>query len=159
TSAGTATTLNLAGASATVNLGTGNLDALAGPVTLNGSGAGTTVNLNDQAATTSDAYVLNASSFRRANFGGLTHSGIGSLTINAAPNNTPSSPQPIYVLGTPAGMATTINAANGWHNIFAGLPNDNSLGVPGAGLVNILGPVTVSGQAYQDNLDLYDSAS
>jgi hypothetical protein len=56
-------------------------------------------------------------------------------------------------------MATTINAANGWHNIFAGLPNGNALGVPGAGLVNILGPVTVSGQAYQDNLDLYDSAS
>jgi hypothetical protein len=63
------------------------------------------------------------------------------------------------VLGTPAGMATTINAANGWHNIVVGLPNGNELGVPGTPLDSILGPVTVSGQGYLDNLNLYDSVS
>jgi hypothetical protein len=159
TAAGTATTVNVTGSGATVNLSTGNLDALAGPVTLNGSGAGTVVTLNDQAATASQRYVLAASSFSRANFGGLTYGGLGSLTIDAAPDNNSGSPQPIYVLGTPAGMATTINAASGWHNIVVGMPNGNELGVPGAPLDNILGPVTVVGQGYLDNLNLYDSVS
>jgi hypothetical protein len=134
------------------------LDHIQGHVTIRGAGFGS-VTLNDQAAPVSDSYTLTASGFNRANFGGLNYSGIVSLTINAAPNNNPGSPQAIYVLGTPAGMATTINAANGWHNVVAGLPNGNALGVPGAPLNNILGPVTVNGQAYQDNLDLYDRAS
>jgi hypothetical protein len=135
-----------------------NLNTIQGNLTVDGGGFGT-VSLNDQSAPVANAYTLNASSLSRANFGGLTYRGIGSLTINAAPDTNASSPQPIYVLGTPAGTATTINAANGWHNIFVGLPSGNKVGVPGAPLDNIAGPVTVSGQAYQDNLDLYDTAS
>jgi hypothetical protein len=84
------------------------------------------------------------------------------LTINAGPGNSLGnyqSTQNTYVLGTPAGVTTTIAATNGWHDIFVGLPAGNKLGIQGTPLDGILGPVTVSGQAYQDVLDLYDSAS
>jgi hypothetical protein len=135
-----------------------NLDAIQGSMTVAGQGVGTLF-LGDQAAPVADSYILTASSLSRPKFGGLTYSGISNLTVNAAPNGDPNNPQPIYVLGTPAGMATTINAANGWHDIFAGLPDGNPLGIPGTPLDGILGPVTVSGQAYEDTLDLYDSAS
>jgi hypothetical protein len=85
--------------------------------------------------------------------------GLVGLTVNAASDLNNLSPQSIYVLGTAAGVTTNVNAGHGWHNIFVGLPNGNALGVPGSPLDAIQGPVTVSGQAYRDILDLYDSAS
>jgi hypothetical protein len=139
-----------------------NLDSIQGGVTVNGQCVGGqcfgTVNLDDQMASAVNSYTLTAMTLSRANFGGLTYASISSLMINAAPDNNVLNPQPIYVLGTPAGTSTTINAANGWHNIFVGLPNGNPLGIPGTGLDAILGPVTVSDQAYRDLLNLYDSA-
>jgi hypothetical protein len=85
--------------------------------------------------------------------------GLVGLTVNAAANGNSLSPQLIYVARTAAGVTTTINAANGWHNIFVGLPAGNALELPAMPLDKILGPVTVSGQDYQDNLTLYDIAS
>jgi hypothetical protein len=162
TAAGTALTINVGSSVANVDLSAGNLNSLAGVVTVNGSGAGTVVNLNDQSGPTTNTSILDASSFSRAHFGGVTYSDLGSLTINMAPGislGNYQSTQNMYVLGTPAGMATTINAANGWHDITVGLPTDprlNTTGLPGTPLDNIRGPLTVVGQAAQDVMNLYD---
>jgi RTX calcium-binding nonapeptide repeat (4 copies) len=159
TVAGTNTVLDVASTNAMVNAGAGNLDSLAGPVTVNGSGAGTVVNLNDQSAPTADTDILGSSTFTRSGSVLLTYGGVGSLHVSAAPNADSTHPEIIAVLGTPSGTITTIDASNGFHNIFVGLPAGNSLGVPGAPLDNMQGPVTVIGQGFQDNLDLYDLAS
>jgi hypothetical protein len=139
-----------------------NLDAIEGSVAVNGQYVSGqcfgSVILDDQQAPVVNSYTLQATSFSRANFGGLSYSSLGGLIINAAPDSNVLNPQPIYVLATSAGTTTTINAANGWHNIFVGLPDGNPLGIPGTGLDAILGAVTVSDQAYRDELVLYDSA-
>jgi hypothetical protein len=161
-STATPVAINVGSSTATVDLGGGNLGRLLGTVTVTGAGAGTVVNLNDQAAPTANTSVLTASSFSRASFGGLTYRGVGSLTINMAPGislGNYQSNQNLYVLATPAGMTTTINAANGWHNVNVGLPTDprlNTTGLPGSPLDNVRGPVTVVGQAFQDVLNLWD---
>jgi hypothetical protein len=135
-----------------------NLDDIPGSLTVAGQGFGTVV-LNDQAAPVANSYTLTASSFSRPKFGGLGYSGLASLTLNPTPNNNPNSQPPIFVLGTPSGMQTTINDPNGFHTISVGLPNGNPFGIPGTALDSILGPITVNSQARQDTLDLYDSAS
>jgi hypothetical protein len=157
-----------AGVAATVNGGTGSMTVdvtpiaqdlghVQGTVAVHAGSGRLALSLNDQAATTSNTYLLNATTFGRTNFGGL-----GSLTVNVAPGislGNYQSNQNIYVRGTPAGMTTTINAANGWHDVSVGLPTNpqlNPLGLPGSPLDNIRGPVTVVGQAYQDVLTLWD---
>jgi hypothetical protein len=153
-------TLSVNGGTSTtvVNLSPGaqNLDTIQGTVVVKGSG---TVNVDDQAGPPTNSYTLTASALSRPNFGGLAYSGISALTVNAAADNNNLSPQNIYVLATPAGTATTINAANGWHNIVIGLPSSNALGLPASPLEKVQGPVSVSGQGYQDTVDLYDSGS
>jgi hypothetical protein len=87
---------------------------------------------------------------------------LGSLTINTAPGislGNYQSNQNVYVLATPAGVTTTINATNGWHDITVGMPTNphlNTLGLPASPLDNIRGPVTVVGAAAQDVLTLWD---
>jgi hypothetical protein len=147
----------------TVNLSPGAnlLDNLPGRVTVKGSGFGT-VNVDDQAGSANNCYVLTASSFTRPNFGGLNYSGIANLNINACPGNSLGnyqSTQNIYVLGTAAGVTTTIDATNGWHDISVGLPTDpkiNTTGLPPSPLENIQGPVTIKGQGSRDVINLWD---
>jgi hypothetical protein len=87
---------------------------------------------------------------------------LAGLTINAGPGNSLGnyrSTQNTYVLGTPAGVATTIDATNGWHDISVGLPTDpriNTTGLPGTPLDNIQGPLTISGQGARDVVNLWD---
>jgi hypothetical protein len=164
TSALTSTTVNAGrGDTVTVGMQPTSLDSVAGPVAVNGQGGAPALVVNDQAGPAGDRCVLTASAFSRPNFGGLTYGGIGALTINAATAEDPRinalNPQRTYVLSTAAGVSTTINAADGWHNIYVGLPTSNDLGTPGSPLDGILGPVTVVGQAHQDNVTLDDSAS
>jgi parallel beta-helix repeat protein len=152
-----------AGAGTAVNISPAaqDLGTIQGSLNIVGDGD-TALALDDQAATTSNTYILNATTFSRTKFGALSYRGLGSLAVDLAPGDPlPDyrSTQNIYVLGTPAGMTATINAANGWHDITVGLPTNptlNTLGLPGSPLDNILGPVTVSGQAYQDVLALWD---
>jgi hypothetical protein len=138
-----------------------NLDNIQGNLVVESAGFGT-VNLDDQAATTSNTYILDATTFRRNNFGGLSYGGLASLTLNMAPGiplGNYQSNQNLYVLATPAGTTTTINAANGWHDINVGLPTDprlNTLSLPGSPLDNIRGPLTVVGQGFQDVMNLWD---
>jgi hypothetical protein len=159
------TTALTAGPTDTVSLATATLDSLPGAVSVTGRSGGTAVTLNDASGPMSNTLTLTRSTLKRPAFGGLTYASIGSLTINAAadPNaftdGNKLNPQTIYVLSTAAGVNTTINAAVGFHNIIVGLSNPNPLGIPGMPLDGILGAVTVSGQGYQDNLDLYDSVS
>jgi hypothetical protein len=168
TPAGTNVVLDGASTTATVDLAHGDLGSLAGPVTVNGSGSGTAVTLDDHSATGPQTYVLNASSsspgdysLTRANFGGLTFGNVGSLTLDVAPGTALGNYQSstnVFVLATPAGTTTTINAAIGANNITVGLPTDprvNTTGLPGSPLDNIQGPVTVNSD-YQDNLTLWD---
>jgi hypothetical protein len=161
TAANTPITIKAAGGVATVNLGTGNLDSLAGSVTIDGSTSITIVNLNDQSASATERYVLYASSFSRPNFGGLTFSDIASLTVDMTAGNALGnyrSSANIFVLATPATMTTIIQAPNGADNITIGLPIDptiNTTGLPGSSLENIQGPVTVNGD-YYDNMTLWD---
>jgi hypothetical protein len=162
TLAGTPVAIIVGSSTARVDVGTGNLGNLAGAVSVAGSGTGTVVNLNDQNDPVGNTYVLSASSFTGAGFGGLNYRGVGSLTINMAPGislGNYQSNQNLYVLATPAGMTTTINAANGWHNVNVGLPTDrrlNTTGLPGSPLDNVHGPLTVVGQNYQDVMNLWD---
>jgi hypothetical protein len=133
-----------------------------GAVAVHAGGGPATVSLNDQAATTSNTYLLDATTFRRTGFGGLSYGGLGSLTVNMAhgiPLGNYQSNQNLYVLATPAEMTTKIHADNGWDNVSVGLPTDpqlNPLGLPGSPLDNIRGPVTIIGQGYQGVLNLWD---
>jgi hypothetical protein len=137
-----------------------NLDAIQGAVTVRGGGAGTTLSLNDQAGPATSRYVLTASGLTRSNFGGLTYSGIANLNVNGGPGNSLGNyqtTQNIYVLGTAAGVTTTIDATNGWHDISVGLPTDpriNTTGLPGTPLDNIQGPLTIKGQGGRDIVNL-----
>jgi hypothetical protein len=85
--------------------------------------------------------------------------GLTGLTVNAAPDPNQFSPQAIYVLSTPANVATAVDASNGWHNVFVGLPPGKTPDQPGSPLDGVRGPVTILGQASQDNLIVDDSAS
>jgi hypothetical protein len=86
---------------------------------------------------------------------------LAGLTVNAPADNNPNSSHPIYVLGTAAGVSTTINATSGWYTIHVGLPTPNLLGTPGNPLDAIQGAVTVNGgtQTYADSLMIDDTAS
>jgi hypothetical protein len=145
----------------TVALGTSNLDDLQGAITVNAFGGGTGVNVNDQSGPTTATDVLTASTYRRANFGGLTYSNVGNLTVNVVPGIALGgyrSSQNVIVTGTHANTTTTINAANGANNITVGLPTNpaiNTTGLPGSPLENIQGPLTLNGD-YMDILTLWD---
>jgi hypothetical protein len=162
--------LNLAGSGdPTVNISptSRNLDTDTGNIFIHGNNFGS-VNLDDDLATGTQTYVLNASvssldfySLTRASFGGLTFGDVGNLALDVAPGTALGNYQSstnVIVLATPAGTTTTINAATGANNITVGLPTNpaiNTTGLPGSPLENIQGPVTVMGD-YQDNLNLWD---
>jgi hypothetical protein len=139
----------------------GNLDHIQGPLFVYGGSGPLSLTLNDQSGPTTATDVLTASSYRRANFGGLTYANVGTLTVSVAPGialGNYQSSQNVIVTGTPAGTATTIHAASGANNITVGLPTDpaiNTTGLPGSPLDNLHGPLTLNGDS-QDNLTLWD---
>jgi hypothetical protein len=175
TAGGTATTLNTANSADMVNVeatagpltvnlaASGNptvnlsptahlLDNLHGGVTVNGSGFGT-VNVNDQASTAANQYTLTSTTLTRPGFGGLTYHRIASLTVNAETGQNQQSPQVILIQSTAAGVATTINATAGYHDVAAG-----AVGGSTNSLSALRGPLTVNGPSTV-NLSLYDTTA
>jgi hypothetical protein len=119
-------------------------------VNLFGSSLPNTYNiLNTESAVTTTVNSANPADVITVN---TTHGAAGpiSLTVNAAPNNN-GSPQQIAVLGTPAGVSTTINGK---------APHDAiAVGSPTTGLDAIQGPVSVNGQGgWFGVLDILDQA-
>jgi hypothetical protein len=139
-----------------VNVGSASspLDAIQGALNINGQAATVAVNINDQASTAANTYTLTGASFQRPGFGGLTYAGIARLTINAETGLNSASPQVILVQGTAAGVATTINATVGYHNIGVG-----AVGGSTNSLSALRGPLTINGLGWTDNLTLYDTTS
>jgi hypothetical protein len=160
TAAGTPVTLKI-GSPATVDLGAGSLDMLPGAIVVHGAGPTTAVSLNDQAGPTTATDVLTASTYSRANFGGLTYDTVGTLNVSVAPGVALGgyrSSQNVIVTGTAAGTKTTINAASGANNITVGLPTNpaiNGIGLPGSPLDNVRGQLTLNTD-YMDILTLWD---
>jgi hypothetical protein len=154
TAAATPVTINTGGGNDTVNVGAGVLDNLPGAVTVSGQGGTVALDVNDQSATTNKLYTLTAANFTRPSFGGLTYSGIGTLTINAETGLNQASPQIIDVQGTASGTTTTLNAMTGAHDIGVGAVGNST-----NSLSALRGPLTIDGQGYTDILSLYDTTS
>ena len=120
TASGTPVTINAGGDKNTINVGNGDLSRLAGAVTINDQGNGDRVNINDQSASSSNAYTITSSTVSRGFFGGLTYGKIVGLILNAeSGNNT------ISVVSTaPASVRLNGGAGNDTYKFDA----DNTLG-------------------------------
>jgi hypothetical protein len=131
TAPGVPLTVNAGAATDTANLGSGNLDNLAGAVTYNAGGGGDAVNVNDTAKTGNQTYTVNPTSVSR---GGVTvtFNGAGSLTVSGGTGAN------VYnIPNTAAGTFTTVNggAANDTFNVSPTAKN----------LDNIAGALTLNG--------------
>jgi hypothetical protein len=143
-STGAPLTLNAGIGNDTVQLGTGNLDALVSHVTVNGQGGTDSVYLQDQGVSFNDTYAISSTTVTRPFFGGLTYGGIASLTLNAENGN-----NVINVGGTAYGTTTYINAGGGNDTIALGQNN----------LDYLRGPVVVDGQAGSDTVSVQDEGN
>jgi Ca2+-binding RTX toxin-like protein len=129
---GTPITVNAGAGNDVINLGTGDLNRLTGAVTINGQGGTDTVTFQDSANTSSDTYIVTASTISRPVFGGATFNDVDRVVLNAeAGDNT------FDILSD--GPALTINAGPG---------NDTFRLHPGLSSV-----LTINGQAGKDTLD------
>jgi hypothetical protein len=129
---------------ATVNIGNGNLGALGGTVTLDLSSVnGDHVTVNDQADTGNDNYFITASQVRKAagattqatiNFSGVENL---QLLANQDGNN-------IFVQSTASGTPVTVGGGGGADSFIVGNGNVGA---------NLLGPVTINGDAGSNTID------
>src|SRR5262249_7376448 len=120
-----------------ITIGSGNLDLLPFPTSVDGQGGGDTVIVNDQANPFGDTYYIQSTTLTRDYFGGLTYAGIAGLTLTAeAGSNT------VSIYRTAAGTPVTVNAGAGNDTVNIGFGNLDTL--PGA--------VTVNGQAGTDTV-------
>jgi hypothetical protein len=128
------------------------LNAIAGPVTLNGQGSQNALNVNDRGATAGKQYQLSSSSVRRVLSAGppatydavINFFGIDALTVNGSNFGN------VYtILRTPAGTSVTVNGGLGG-DFFDVRANYNSL----------LGTLALHGQAVASNsVQFYDAPS
>jgi Ca2+-binding RTX toxin-like protein len=120
TTAGTTLTVSGGSLNDTVQLGTGDLDRLMGPVNVVGNAGVDSISIQDQMRVASDTYSLGTNSISRARFGGLTYQGVESINLEAQPGG-----NAFVVSGLPAiGVNIAING-NGGTDSMAG-PNVNS---------------------------------
>jgi hypothetical protein len=144
TIAGTSTTVFAGDGNDTVWVGftSGNLNNVAGAVTVFGDNDTDTVTLWDDLAAFNDTYTVTNSTVSRLLFGGLTYGSVEGLTLNAeSGNNT------INVTST--SVPTTLNAGGGNDTINVGTGN----------LGSILGGVIANGGLGTDTVTINDSTS
>ena len=141
TATGSPVTINAGGGNDVVNVGTGDLDALAGYVAVNGQAGTDIAILNDQSPLFGDAYTVTGLSVSRPFFGAFYYATLEGVTLNAqGGDNT------ITVTGTAAGTPVTLNAGAG----------NDTFDIGGGNMSSLLGNVTVAGQAGTDALKVQD---
>lgn len=133
-----------AGGGNTIQLGSGDLSKLPGGVTVTGQGGTDRVFVNDQSVASSNNYTITDSIVGRVSFGGLTYSGIQSLTLNADPGG-----NTINVTGTASGIPVTINAGG----------NNNTINVGNGDLSRLAGAVSVNDQGNGDRVNINDQSA
>jgi hypothetical protein len=148
TIAGMSTILHTgAGLNSITTNGTGNsLQAIQGPVTLDGAGGTNTLTFDDQSTTTLEYYNLTADELTRADahsvpdMAPISLAGLKAITLNVS-----SGGSVVAVLGSSAGSTVSVNGTAGGLDVFEVNPDFSSY----------LGPVFLSGQptdyAYYDD--------
>jgi hypothetical protein len=122
------------GGTNTFNLGTGNLDALRGPVTVSGNGGTNAVVVNDNTAPSFANYAISSNAVTRPRFAGLTYAGVQSLTLNGG------SAGAVYtVTSTLSSTPITLNGGAGT-NTFT--------------VASTLSPITLNGGAGNDTFNI-----
>jgi hypothetical protein len=120
-----------------INLGAGDLGAVQGAVTVNGSGGSDVVVLDDHGSTFAGAYTLTSSSVNRAGFGGLdfTNAAIGLIgSINADGYKVASSSGAVFIQA--GGNGNSFNIGDGSFNNVQGVVTINCTGSGNAVTVN-----------------------
>jgi hypothetical protein len=113
----------------------GGLDNLPGPVVINGGNIADTVTLDDSSTDFNDTYTITATTVNRTVFGGLTYSGIGTLTLNAENtlNSTPlTGNNTININSTADSVTTNVDGQGG----------NDTINVNNTGILGILNVVT-----------------
>jgi hypothetical protein len=146
-STGIATNL-VAGSNDVFNIGnvtTGNLNTLAGHLTVDGGVASSAV-LNDQSNSAAQTYLVTASAVSRAGFAGLSYGGLAALTLSGGAGTD------VYnIQGTALGTATTASGGAG---------NDTfNVGSSAKVLSTILGALTVKGNGGTNKLSANDQGN
>jgi hypothetical protein len=125
----------------------GDLNNLPGAVTFNGGTGTDTITLHDANGTTGRTYTLASNLVNRSGFGGVTHSSVEGVTLNAAGGsdtfnvNSTSSTTPLTLNGNAGNDQFNINAPPlATINVNGGPPTDS----PGDGL-RILGTAAANG--------------
>jgi hypothetical protein len=144
------TTITSGGGQDTFNLGTGDLGALPGPVTIHDKGAAGLV-LNDQNAGTT-TYTVAFGSVTRNGFGGVNYDGVGSLTVDGS-NNADA-----YYIGS-SSVPTVLNGGGNGNSYLLGDKSIIDLITGSGSLDNITAPVTIHGSGANDSVSLDDIAS
>src|SRR5262249_27040997 len=148
----TANQISAGGGADTFNVGTSyhHLNHVQGPLTVNGQGqplgATDVMNIQDDAATASQSYVVSATTIDRSGAALITYGGLESLIVNAGPFD-----DVFTVTGTAVGTPVTLNEGAGRDTTDLG----NSAGV----LDGFLSPIAVNGQAGADALLIPDRAT
>jgi hypothetical protein len=144
TASGTGLFVNSNAGNDTINMGSGNLDNIAGPVTVDGGTGKTFLFLNDAIVSYSDTYTITATTVRRPYFGGLTYSRLAGLTLN-----TETGDNIIDINGTASGTGLFVNSNAG----------NDTINVGNGNLDSIAGAVTVDGGTGSTILVLDDSTA
>jgi hypothetical protein len=116
----------------TFNVGTGNLDALQGALTINAGVGVDVLNVNDSAVAHGDTYTITATTLARNNFGGLTYGGAdvmylyGQTGANIYNINSTATAVPVYLFDAsgPDTINVTQTAFGGGVFLFLGNGND-----------------------------------
>jgi hypothetical protein len=127
------------------------LDDIHGPIFVTGSGSDTTLRIHDEGNTNAHTYTVTAGTVMRDGGPTITYGSIGTLIVN-----TGTQANTINVLGTAAGVATTVNTGNGNDTIQVGSGGPP----PATSTINsIQGPLTINGGTGNDVLGINDQSN
>jgi hypothetical protein len=143
TSLGTTLSITDNGGIDVFNVGAGNLDNLPGPVVINAGALVDSINVNDNGASFSDTYTINATSITRIIFGGLTFANAENVTLNAETGS-----NSITINGMSSTVALVVNGNDGNDTFIQGVQDLNN---------NWLGDCTINGGNDTDLIVLNDN--
>ena len=142
---GSADTITI-GASIEFGEGPGDVEQIAGPITVNGAEADDLLHYNDAANGFDDTYSLTVNTITRTFSALVTYNAMGQVKVSTGINS-----NPINVLSTLSTTSYTVLATSGGaDSINFGSAND---------VENVDGPVTVTGAGGDDTINYNDSAN